>query len=65
MIDRKALHSDLIELFIGYQQRLDEPMPSPSESQDMIMIKYHTDPIFRSKILSLAANVMHVVNKHV
>ena len=64
MIDKNALHDELTEAFIGYQQRLDCPMPEPGESPEMIRLKYRTDPVFASRVRCLVAGVMVIVDKH-
>ncbi len=64
MIDRTALYDDLIDAFINYQFRLDNPFPSPEESRDTIIAKYNTDYIFRAKVQQLASGVMSIVIKH-
>lgn len=64
MIDKKALSDALTEAFIGYQHRLDCPLPTPHETEEMIILKYKTDPIFHTKVRSLVSGVMRIVNKH-
>ena len=58
------LEDDLKDIFIGYQHRLDQPMPLPDETKEKIRLKYQTDYIFRAKVKSLVAGVMHTVSKH-
>ena len=64
MIDKRALHDELTEAFIGYQHRLDQPFPSATESPEAIRLKYMNDPIFHAKVASLVSGVMHIVSKH-
>lgn len=65
MIDKQALHDDLTELFINYQHRLDNPMPSVTETRAAIILKYRNDWVFHRKVDSLVYGVMQVVNKHI
>lgn len=64
MIDKKALSDALTKAFIGYQHRLDCPMPIPHETEEMIILKYRTDPIFHAKVKSLVSGVMQIVGEH-
>lgn len=64
MIDKKALSDDLTKAFIGYQHRLDCPMPIPHETEEMLILKYRTDPIFHAKVESLVSGVMRIVGEH-
>jgi hypothetical protein len=65
MIDKRALHDELTEMFIVYQHRLDQPFPSDTESPEAIRLKYMNDPIFHSKVASLVSGVMHIVDKYI
>lgn len=64
MIDMNAISDDLTKAFIGYQHRLDCPMPTPHETEEMIILKYRTDPIFHAKVKSLVSGVMRIVAEH-
>ncbi|MBS7349215.1 MAG: hypothetical protein KIG95_03485 [Comamonas sp.] len=64
MIDKKALSDALTKAFIGYQHRLDCPMPIPHETEEMTILKYRTDPIFHAKVKSLVSGVMQIVGEH-
>lgn len=64
MIDNDALYNDLTEAFIVYQYRLDNPMPTPNESMETMILKYRSDNIFRMKVKSLVSGVMSIVSKH-
>jgi len=64
-VDREAMYDELTEMFINYQQRLDEPMPPIGEGIHTMLYKYRTDQIFRGRVRSLVVNVMCVVNKHI
>jgi len=63
MIDKNKLHTDLTDLFITYQYRLDCPMPSKTETKEAIILKYRNDPLFHNKVNALVAAVMFTVNK--
>ena len=64
MIDKKALQDALTNALIGYQHRLDCPMPIPHETEEMIILKYRTDPSFHAKVKSLVSGVMRIVGEH-
>lgn len=64
MIDKNALHQDLITKFAQYQYRLDNPMPSTTETMETIQLVYLSDPMFRAKVDSLAAAVMVIIDHH-
>ncbi len=63
-MSKKALYDDLIEAFINYQYRLEHPMPNATETEETRILKYRNDPIFHAKVESLAAGVMHIIDKH-
>lgn len=64
MLDKRALVNDLADLFIGYQYRLDNPMPSANETEEDFIAKYRSDHIFNAKVNSLVAAVMDTIHKH-
>ena len=64
-IDKKAMRRELLDAFIGYQYRLDQPFQSPTESLLEIRIKYMDDPIFRTKVQSLVSGVMIIIDKYI
>lgn len=64
MIDKIALLDALTKAFIGYQHRLDCPMPIPHETEEMTILKYRTDPIFHAKVRALVSGVMQIVGEH-
>ncbi len=64
MLDRRAIQEDLIVKFSQYQYRIYNPMPSATESSETYRIAYMSDPIFRAKVLSLVAAVMHTLDTH-
>ena len=65
VVDRKALHDDLVNAFMEYQYRLDLPFPSPTETKAVIILRYRSDPLFHNKVNNLVTGVMGIVNKHV
>ena len=64
VINRRNLHNNLIESFAAYQYRLDNPMPTPHETQDTYFNKYKNDALFRAKVEQIAARIMVLVDKH-
>ena len=64
MNDKNKLHDKLTDLFINYQNRLENPMPSPNETGNSSRLKYMNDPLFHRKVVCLANGVMRVVNEH-
>lgn len=66
-IDLKALHHELVDAFINYQHRLENPMPLSGhlETDDAKIHKYQTDLMFRAKIGSIVGHVMSIVVKHI
>jgi len=64
MIDRQAIHDDLVDAFISYQYRLERPMPLTTETQEIMVMYYQTDSLFHNKVQSLASGVMHVLESH-
>jgi len=65
MINKRKIHDELIEAFMVYQHRLDQPFPDATETSATIRLKYMSDPIFHAKVKSLASGVMHILDKHV
>jgi hypothetical protein len=64
MVNKQKLHDDLTDAFIQYQYRLDNPMPSPTETKEVMILKYRTDPVFSYKVKSVVAGVMRIADKH-
>lgn len=64
MIDKNKLNSDLLDSFIAYQWRLENPMPLPNESEELIFNHYRNDRLFHNKVRSMAAGVMSILDKH-
>ena len=64
-VDRKRLHDDLVEAFIRYQYRLENPMFSPEETDEEKIHKYRNDPFFHRKVDSLASGTMYIFNEYI
>jgi len=65
MIDNKKLiYEDLIEGFIRYQWRLDNPMPKPGESFEEMKFHFFSDPVFYAKVENLASSIMSILDKY-
>ncbi len=65
MVDKRHLSDDLTKSFIEYQHRLDHPMPHPNETFNVMELRYHNDPMFRARVMSLVGGVMHMICKHI
>ena len=63
MLDKQLFSDELTDMFIGYQWRLDKPMPSPEDTKEAMILKYHSDPMFRSKVQQLVAGVMLTLDR--
>jgi hypothetical protein len=61
MRGKEDLYNELLEAFMNYQQRLDYPMPSQTET---IMLRYRNDPLFHNRVENLASGVMSIVDKY-
>ena len=57
------LRRELVDGFVKYQYRLDNPMPTPGETQETYVLAYLSDRIFRRKVDSLVAGVMEIVRQ--
>ena len=57
------LHDKLTEAFINYQWRLENPMPTTTETQAIKDARYMSDPIFHARVASLTAGVTGIVIK--
>jgi hypothetical protein len=57
------LQDSLRDVFIRYQWRLDNPMPSPRETNQDIEMHYLTNTLFHAKVDVLCAGVIDVVIK--
>jgi len=64
-VDKTAMYNDFLNAFIQYQWRLDNPYPAPSETKDMMILKYRSDPIFNNKVRSMASGAMQIVGKYI
>ena len=60
-----SLYNDLMDAFINYQYRLDNPFPGEGETWEVIINKFQCDPVFNKKVLSLVSGVMAIVSKHI
>lgn len=63
MLNKRLLSDELTDVFIGYQWRLDKPMPSQEDTEEAMILKYQSDPVFRAKVLQLVAGVMHTIDR--
>lgn len=61
-MDYRKLQEKLTDTFIGYQWRLENPLPRPHETEEMIL-HYQTDVLFHRKVQSLVAGVIHVIQE--
>ena len=57
------LRRELVDGFVKYQYRLDNPMPTPGETQETYVLAYLSDGTFRRKVDSLVAGVMEIVRQ--
>ena len=55
MDNKKIIYEDLIEGFIRYQWRLDNPMPKPGESFEEMKFHFFSDPVFRAKVKNIVS----------
>lgn len=58
MIDTNKLADALTEMFIGYQWRLDNPMPIRNETFEDMYNAYRTNVMFRNKVECLVGAVV-------
>jgi hypothetical protein len=64
MFNKEALYNELTDAFIEYQYRLDNPFPSKTETPEVMVLRYRSDPIFHNKVQSLVQGVMSIVLRH-
>ena len=65
MINKKAIHDELIQMFIEYQYASDNPMLQVDmPCQDKMAKQYRDNPLFNAKVRSLVGAVMLVVSRH-
>ena len=64
MINKTKLHDDLTMAFIRYQWRLEHPMPSPEETDDLMVRHYMRDSMFHGKVQSMSCHVMCIIESH-
>ena len=60
----RLIEDDLTGLFIKYQHRLDNPMPTGNEASIVLVEKYRSDPMFNAKVRNLVCGVMSTIEKH-
>lgn len=65
MANKTALSEDLKLLFMRYQWRIENPMPSFPETDDNLIDKYLRDSLFHAKVDALTYGVMNVVDRHI
>jgi len=63
MVEKDKVYDALIKAFISYQFRLENPMPTQTETPEVKRLKYMNDAVFNSKVKSLASGVMHVIDE--
>jgi len=63
-MDKQGIANDLTTKFCQYQYRLDRPMPSPMESSETYRVAYLSDPVFKAKVDSLVAAIMHTLDSY-
>lgn len=63
MINKQKLSESLIEHFMLYQYRLENPFPEVREKH-LAYCKYRNDAMFHSKVESLVYGVMALVSLH-
>lgn len=63
-MNRTKLTNDLTDAFIKYQYRLENPFPSPDETKAVMTARYASDPVFRSKVMSLVGGVLRIIDTH-
>jgi hypothetical protein len=64
-INKNKIYDKLVNSFIGYQYRLENPFPQPNENYDLMLFKFKSDYIFNAKVKSLACGVMHVIDEEI
>lgn len=65
MVNKNALVDDLKKLFMRYQHRLDNPMPTEKETDSDLVDRYFRDALFHAKVDALTYGVMNVVDRHI
>lgn len=63
MSEFSKLHDELVEGFIEYQWRLENPFPAPYDRNKAIL-HYKSDYVFNGKVRQIVAGVMSLVTKH-
>ena len=62
---KRDIADELTKKFSQYQYRLEKPMPEVTESSETYRLAYLTDNQFHSKVDSMVAGVMAVIDNHV
>lgn len=65
MVNKNALVDDFKKLFMRYQHRLDNPMPTEKETDSDLVDRYFRDALFHAKVDALTYGVMNVVDRHI
>lgn len=65
MVNKNALVDDFKKLFMRYQHRLDNPMPTEKETDRDLVDRYFRDALFHAKVDALTYGVMNVVDRHI
>ena len=64
MVNQEKLHNDLIEMFIEYQYRLENPMLVIGETKRLMVLRYRENYQFHAKVDALACGAMAIVVDH-
>lgn len=61
--DKEKIRDDLVTAFIHYQYRLENPLPRPEETEELMMMYYRSDAMFHRRVNSLVSGVMQILDK--
>ena len=64
MVDKESIYQELVDAFIQYQYRLDNPMPSTTETKAVMILQYRSDRLFHAKVQRIVAGIMTILEKH-
>lgn len=64
IINKDEIYQDLIEAFIEYQYRLENPVPKAEETKDFMLMHYRRDAIFNRRVKNIACGVIRILDKH-
>ena len=64
MVDKEAIYDDLLKELTAYQYRLENPMPKPGYTEELMHTHFHNDAMFKRRVMNLVAGVMHILNRH-